>query len=155
MGAIIFRRIPTRVIILVTAVMLFGGLELAGLLIDSTDEAELDMFRNAPVILFLGVGIIVYILEAMLFTVIPIELSHKFTRTSWFGAMIGIILYGPLYHGSDGLLSILISSWIILVLNSSYIILRLQSRQVAIISTTGFKILFIFYAAFSIYSEVS
>ena len=139
-----------------TAILLFGGLELFNLLVDSKNasdfEAELDVLRSAPMILFIIVGIIVYIVEAMLFTVIPIELSGKFTHFPWVGATLGIVLYGPLYHGSNGVFSVLISSWIALVLNSSYLILRQRLRKVAILSTMGLKIIFILYAAFSIYS---
>src|SRR5690554_6922365 len=149
-----FQRIPTWVVVLMTAILIFGGLELAELLIDSTDEAELYVLQNAPMILFLGVGVLVYIFEAMLFTVIPIELTNKFLRSPWLGAFLGIVFYGPVYHWSNGAFSVFITIWIVLVLNSSYIILRQRSRRVAICSTIGLKIIFILYAALSIYSDV-
>ncbi|GAA4357078.1 hypothetical protein [Kangiella marina] len=144
-------KIPTYIVILSTAILLFGGLAIFSLFSEAADENTLQEISEAPLALFLGVGIPIYILEALCFTVITIELSAKFARSTWLGAILGILAYGVLYHWSNGAFSILISSWIVLVLNSSYIILRKRSRKIGIASTIAHKLAFFFFAVYSIY----
>lgn len=152
------QKIPTWIVILSTAILLFGGLAIFSLLFSGLSEADdttLKEVSEAPIGLFLGVGIPVYILESMIFTVVLVELGAKFAKSPMLGAALGIIGYGVIYHWSNGIFSILITSWIALVLNSSYILLRQRSRKIAILSTIGHKLLFLFYAAYTIYAGVN
>ncbi|MGY0653056.1 hypothetical protein ACW7GZ_14595 [Luteimonas sp. A537] len=147
-------RLPTWVVIVITAIFLFGGLEVAALLFElPTDEPALTDpdLAEAPLSLFLGVGILVYIFEALFWTVLFVELGAKYAKSPLLGAILGLLGYGVVFHWSGGFFSVLVSSWIALVLNSSYVLLRQRSRTVAILSTVALKVIFILSVAFAIY----
>ncbi|WP_043957309.1 hypothetical protein [Lysobacter sp. A03] len=142
---------PTWIVITLTAILLFGGLEIAELFSPDTDELRISELSAAPPELFLGVGIPVVILEALFWTVCFVELGAKYARSALLGAALGVLGYGVLFHWSEGLVSILASSWIALVLNGSYVLLLQRSRTVAILSTVALKIVFLLSVAFTIY----
>lgn len=135
---------------LMTTILLFGGLELADLLLPA--PAPLDAgLADVPIGLFLAVAIPVGILEGLFWTVACIELSARWLRSAAVGALLGIVGYGAVFHWSGGALSILVSTWIVLVLNVGYLRLRSQSRRAAVISTLAQKVLFMLYAAHGLY----
>ena len=146
-------RIPTWSIILVTTILFFGGLQLAKIFEPAVDENELEILLGKPILLFLSIGIPVVILEALFWTVGFIELGAKFLRSPLLGASAGILGYGVLFHWSEGVFSVLLTSWIALVLNTSYVFLRQSSRKTAIYSTLAHKVAFIVYAAFIIHTS--
>jgi hypothetical protein len=139
-------------IVSTTTALLFGGLQVATLFEPTLDENELSKLRT-PLALFLGVGIPVVVLEALLWTVAFVELSAKLAKSPVIGAILGVLAYGVVFHWAGGMFSVLVSTWIALVLNGSYVLLRQRSRPVAIVSTVAHKIAFILYAAFSIYTH--
>ena len=145
-------RFPTWIVISITAVLLFGGLQIAAAFGPVVDEVELKTLTETPLGLFLGVGIPVVIFEALFWTVAFVELGAKFAKSPLIGAIGGLIGYGVVFHWSGGVFSVLVSSWIALILNSSYVLLRRRSRMVAILSTMAHKVAFIIYAAFSMYA---
>ena len=145
------QKFPTWTIIAITAALLFGGLEIADLLAPPGDESQLKRLSETPPTLFLGVGIPVVILEALFWTVLFVELAAKYIRLPLLGATLGIFGYGVAFHWSGGVFSILVSSWIALILNGSYVLLRQRSRLIAITSTVAHKVAFILLAALGIY----
>jgi hypothetical protein len=147
-------RLPTWAIILITTVLLFGGLEVASFLKPTetnTDIEKLGVLGQVSMVQFLCIGILVEILEALFWTVGFVELGSKLAKSPLLGAVLGVIAYSVVFHWSGGIVSILISGWIVLVLNASYLILRQRSRPVAIFSTVAQKIAFITLAAVSVY----
>jgi hypothetical protein len=100
--------------------------------------------------LVLAVGVTVVFLEALLWTVAMVELADRFTGSPVLGAIVGVLGYGLALHWSSGTFSVLVSSWVVLVLNSSYVLLRRSSRGVAIASTIAQKLAFLLYAAVGI-----
>ena len=148
-------KLPTWVVILITSVLLFGGLEIASFIKPTQTVADIEKLKilgQISVVQFLGIGILVEILEALFWTVTFVEFAAKLAKTPQLGAVLGIIAYGVIFHWSGGISSILISGWIILVLNVSYVELRKRSHLVAVLSTVAQKIAFIMLAAVSIYS---
>ncbi|QOY63651.1 hypothetical protein INQ40_05355 [Lysobacter sp. H21R4] len=142
---------PTWIVISLTAILLFGGLEIADLFASDADELRINELSEAPPELFLGVGIPTMILEALFWTVSFVELGAKYARSALLGAALGVLGYGVVFHWSGGLVSILASSWIALVLNGSYVLLLQRSRTVAILSTVSLKVAFLLSVAFTIY----
>lgn len=136
--------------VLMTTLLLFGGLELADLLLLSPPPVDAGL-SDVPIGLFLAVAIPVGILEGLFWTVGCIELAARWLRSASVGAVIGIVGYGAVFHWSGGALAILVSTWIVLVLNVGYLLLRSRSRRTAVISTLAHKVLFMLYAAHGIY----
>jgi hypothetical protein len=147
-------RLPTWAIIVITSVLLFGGLEAASFLKPTQTNADIEklrVFGQVSIVQFLCVGILVEILEALFWTVAFVELGAKLAKSPLLGAVLGVIAYSILFHWSGGISAILISGWIVLVLNASYVVLRQRSQLVAIFSTVAQKIAFITLGAISIY----
>ena len=66
-----------------------------------------------------------------MFTFIFIE-GAAFTRLSVrFGALVGVLAYSVLYHWSKGPSGIVISGWVIVVINCMYLAMRAHSVKVA------------------------
>lgn len=141
-------------IVLMTTILLFGGLELADLLLLSPPPVDAGL-SDVPMGLFLAVAIPVGILEGLFWTVGCIELTARWLRSASIGAVAGIVGYGAIFHWSGGALSILVSTWIVLVLNVGYLLLRSRSRRAAVISTLAHKVLFMLYAAHGLYIAAS
>jgi hypothetical protein len=145
-------RLPAWIVISATALLLFGGLEVADLFAPESDATKVKELAEAPLSLFLGVGVLVVILEALFWTVCFVEFGAKYLRSPLLGAALGVLGYGVVFHWPGGLVPIVASSWIALVLNSSYVLLRQRSRALAVVSTVTLKVAFILSVAFSIYA---
>ncbi|WP_337243630.1 hypothetical protein [Luteimonas sp. gir] len=144
-------KIPTWLIICLTALTLTGGLaSISTLEPDQIKHASIEI-GGAPLWLFLVVGVSVYVLEAFVWTVAFTEFGARFFKHAAVGALLGVVAYGPIFHGPEGWFSILVSSWICFVLNMSYMIIRKRSRRTAILSTVAHKLVFILYAAWEIF----
>lgn len=100
--------------------------------------------------IFLSFGIPVVILEALVWTIAPIELSARFAKSTLIGAALGLLGFVA-FHWRGGLEAMMGSGWVVLVLNTSYLVLRPRSRRVAIWSTVGQKLAFILVVSFAIY----
>jgi hypothetical protein len=147
-------KLPTWAIILITTVLLFGGLEVASFLVTAQNDADIEKLRILSHISrfrFLFIGILVVTLEALFWTVAFVELGGKLVKSPLFGAALGIFAYSVVHHWSGGAKAILVSGWIVMVLNVSYVVLRQRSRPLAILSTVAQKIAFIAFAAISIF----
>ena len=79
---------------------------------------------SLPVIATLG--FVVLTGEAIVFTILPTELSARFLRNGLWGLVAGIIAYSPVLHASNGVAGIVFSAWIILVIGVVY---YLQHRK--------------------------
>lgn len=145
------RRAPTWAVIGCTALALFGASELLALIEPPEFSEVANDIADAPIALFLGVGIIVYVFEALLWTVAFTEAGARLFKSARLGAFLGVLAYGVVFHWSGGWFSILASSWIGMVLNLSYLILRERSRKIAILSTIAHKVAFILYATWTLY----
>src|SRR5689334_17951993 len=135
-------RLSTWKVVFLTTLLLFGGIWVLGLALPDGDNAKLRALAHAPVALLIGVGVSVYILEGMVWTVGAIELGARFAHSPPLGAAFGVIGYGCLSHWSGGSSSVIAASWIALVLNCSYLELRQRSKRVAFLSTVGHKLAF-------------
>lgn len=143
------QRMPTWAIVAATAIALYGGLAIVGHLVPDAHAHK--PFTLPPLSRVFTIGIPAYVLEALVFTVVPIELATRYLHKPLFGAAAGVLGYGVLYHWSHGLPGIVLASWIALVLNTSYLVLRDRSVNTAIIATLGQKIGFLLLAVLAIY----
>jgi len=147
-------RVPTWVVILITSALLFGGLEVSSFLVQTQTDLDIERLRVAhqvSVVQFLSLGIFIETLEALFWTVAFIELGAKLAKSPLFGAVLGVVGYSVVFHWSGGINAILVTGWIVLVLNASYLVLRERSRLMAVFSTVAQKIAFITLAAVSLY----
>lgn len=138
-------------IIIATTIVLFVGLLIAGHLVPDAHAHEQSLLKLPSPIRLMVIGIPVYVAEALVFVVAPIEAAAKFLRMPLLGAVVGILGYGVLYHWSHGLSGIVLASWIALVLCASYLVLRVRSKKTAILSTVWQKLVFLLFASLSVY----
>ena len=146
-------RLPTWAIILITTLLLFGGLAVASYLLPTHTAGEIEKLKELGHISrgqFLAVGILVVILEALFWTVAFVELGAKFAKSPLLGAALGVFSYSVVHHWSGGFKAIVMSGWIVLVLNASYVVLRQRSRLVAVLSTVAHKLAFLTVAVIAI-----
>lgn len=144
-------KFPTWTIIITTTVVLFGGLIIAAHLVPDANIHKPSLLTLPSPLRFFAIGVPIYVIEALFFTVVPIELAAKFVRMPLIGAAAGVLGYGVLYHWSHGLSGIILASWIAVVLNASYLLLRTRSKKTATLSTVGQKLAFLLFAALSVY----
>ena len=141
------QRLPTWAIVIATTVVLYGGLMIAAHLVPDAHIHKLPLLKSPTPLRLFAIGIPVYVMEALVFTVGAIEAAARFVCMPALGAAAGILGYGVVYHWSHGLSGIILASWIALVLNASYLLLRERSKQTAILSTVGQKLAFLLFAA--------
>jgi len=146
------QRFPTWTIIVATTVALYGGLLIAAHLVPDAHNHTFSPLKLPTPFRLFAIGIPVYVLEALVFTVGAIEAAAKFIRMPILGAAVGVLGYGVIYHWSHGLSGIILASWIALVLNASYVVLRERSRKTAILSTVGQKLAFLLLAALVLFT---
>lgn len=143
------QNVPTWAIVAATTIALYGGLAIAGHLVPDAHAHKLSTLP--PLARVFTVGVPAYVLEALVFSVAPIELATRFLHKPLVGAAVGVVGYGVVYHWPHGLAGIVLASWIALVLNSSYVVLRQRSISTAVIATLGQKLGFLLLAVLSIY----
>ena len=145
------RTFPTWTIVIATTVALLGGLAVLSEIVPDAHAKRVSLPALPSPLMFFAIGVPAYVAEALLFTVVPIELASRFLRIPPLGAAVGVLGYGVAYHWSHGISGIVLASWIALVLNTSYLVLRARSKRTAIASTLGHKIAFLMLAAFGVY----
>lgn len=106
---------------------------------------------SLPVIATLG--FVVLTGEAIVFTILPTELSARFLRNGLWGLVAGTIAYSPVLHASNGVAGIVFSAWIILVIGVVYYLQRISSVLVACTQAIGLKWVFWVSALSMIASE--
>ena len=144
------RKIPTAAIFLVAAALLVGGLLVLPFGNDTGSSVDTSAKIAQHPWLFAGVGLVVEVGEALVWTVAFIESFAWALRAPWLGAIAGIAAYSVGFHWNRGLVGILASGWIVLVLNVTYLILRERSKKTAVLCTIGLKWCFLAYAAVDI-----
>lgn len=121
-----------------SAALLFGGAALLESLFPGPDD-PLDQLKAVNPHFLALLGYVVLSGEALVFTVAPIEIARRFWRSSPGGAALGILLYGPVLHGSKGLEGVLISTWIALVIAAAYVLQRQTSVKLAVFQALSLK----------------
>jgi hypothetical protein len=144
-------RFPTWAIIVLTTVVLYGGLIIAAHLVPDAHAHNLPLLKLPSLFRIFAIGVPVYVAEALFFSVGCIELAEKVLRMPVLGAAVGVVGYGVIYHWHHGISGIILASWIATVLNASYIILRARSIKIAILSTVGQKLTFLVLAVLALY----
>lgn len=130
----------------VSGVMLFilgncvmlGGLLLIQPLVPD-DGSALTAFEGVEPAMIAAIGYLVLACEAVIFTILPAELSQRFWRRPAIGLWVGAIAYSPLFHASNGLWGIILSAWIVSVIAVVYSIQRRSSAIAAALQAIGMK----------------
>lgn len=99
------------------------------------------------------IGFAVLAGEAIVFTVLPAELSARFAQTGLWGLILGGVAYSPVFHASNGVTGVIISAWIVLVIGVVYYRQRTSSVLVACAQSIGLKWAFWLSALSAIASE--
>jgi hypothetical protein len=146
------QKFSTWKVVCLTTFLLFGGIWALALVLPDGDNSKLQALAHAPIALFIGVGIAVYVLEGLVWTVGAIELGARLARSPRLGAAVGVGGYGFLSHWAGGSSSVIAATWIALVLNCSYLVLRQRCKRVAIVSTVGHKLAYFLMAAYVVYT---
>ena len=62
------------------------------------------------------------------------------------GALVGVVVYGAVYHSSGDVRTVLAATWVACVINTSYLILRTRSRIRALLWAAGPRWTFVGFA---------
>jgi hypothetical protein len=119
-------------------VVLFGGLALLEPIVPG-DPGDLGAIQNVSLAVVAVLGFVVLAGEAIVFTVVPVELSARFLRNGLWGLVAGAVAYSPVLHGSNGVAGVVFSAWIVLVIGSVYSFQRTSSVIVACAQAVGLK----------------
>jgi hypothetical protein len=119
-------------------IALFGGLLLLETVIpgDAGDLGEIEG-PSLAVIAMLGFAVVAG--EAIVFTILPTELSARFLRHGLWGLIAGAVAYSPVFHASNGTAGVIVSAWIALVIGAVYYLQRASSVLVACAQAVGLK----------------
>lgn len=120
------------------AVALFGGLALIEPLVPG-DPGNFSVLQDASLGVIAMLGFAVLAGEAVIFTILPAELSARFLRNDLWGLIAGAVVYSPIFHASNGVAGVVFSAWIVLVIGAVYYIQRPSSRIVACAQAIGLK----------------
>lgn len=134
------------------ALLLFAGLWALEPLTADGPAGE-DLFRGANFGAVVLIGYAVALGEALVFTVVPAEITRRFLRKAWIGLLVGAILYSPVMHWTNGLGGVAVSAWIAAVVGGAWLWLRGTSFRSALAQAIGLKWLFWTYAAASLSSD--
>lgn len=77
--------------------------------------------------------------EAIVFTILPTELSARFLRNGLWGLIVGAVVYSPMLHASNGFAGVVFSAWIVLVIGAVYYLQRISSVLIACAQAIGLK----------------
>ena len=133
------------------ALLLLGGILLLGMASPGAAPDNDDLTHTPAVLAAVGFGVMV--LEAVVFTVLPIEATRRLWRRPALGAIMGAAAYGPLIHWDNGWLGLATSIWIIAVVSGAYLIERPSSLARAICQALGLKLLFWVFALSALLSD--
>ena len=115
--------------------------------VDAVGDRTIDAaMKSAPIWLLILAGLVIPILEAIFWTFCFIEGAAAMARRPQWGAFVGVIAYGTVYHSSGDIRTILAASWVALVANISYLILRTRSRSLALSWVIGLRWAFVGFA---------
>ncbi|WP_292070153.1 hypothetical protein [Brevundimonas sp. UBA7534] len=135
----------------IAALLLLGGIILLGMVSPGAAPDIDDLTQTPAVLAVVGFGVMV--LEAVVFTILPIEATRRLWRRPGLGAAIGAATYGPIIHWDNGWLGLSTSIWIIAVVSGAYLIERPSSLARAICQAVGLKLLFWVFALSALLSD--
>ena len=120
---------------LLAVIALFGGLLILALLLPADPAPLLDptllALQSAPLPWLLVVATFAPVIEAFVFSFLFIEGAARTRLGIHVGALIGAFVYSVPYHWSKGLSGIIVSGWLIIVINSMYLAMRAHSARIA------------------------
>jgi hypothetical protein len=133
---------------------MFGGLAVISTVAgpDVFHDPKIEILRSTPVWLLGIVGLLVPILEALVWTVAFVEGFAYAFRAPLLGAACGVLAYSALFHWSGGILAIVTSAWIGAVATYAYYLMRNRSRLAAFANTVALRWSFLAFAYFQIHS---
>ena len=115
-------------------------------------DPKVEILRSAPAWLLGIAGVVVPVLEVLVWTVAFVEGFARVFRTPLLGAACGVLAYSVLFHWSGGILAIVASAWVGCVLNCAYYLMRNRSRLAAIVNTVALRWSFLAFAYVQIHS---
>ncbi|WEK38927.1 MAG: hypothetical protein P0Y50_10235 [Candidatus Brevundimonas colombiensis] len=124
---------------------LIGGVVGFGFLWPGEGETPDAMRRLGPFSLA-ALGLLVTGLEAVIFTVVPIELTRRLLKNSWIGVAVGGGGYVVGVHWDNGWLGLATSGWIWSVVTTAYLLDRPASFFRACLQAIGLKWVFWIFA---------
>lgn len=133
-------------------VALFGGLMLLEPIVPG-DPGDFGGMEGASLPVIAILGFVVLAGEAVVFTILPTELSARFLRNGLWGLVAGAVAYAPVLHASNGVAGVVFSAWIVLVIGAVYYLQRVSSVFVACTQAIGLKWAFWISALSMIASE--
>jgi hypothetical protein len=146
---------PTRrslAIFSVGALALIGGVVGLGLLSPGEGATPYAMKRLGPAVLAV-LGFLVTGLEAVVFTVVPIELTRHYLKKPLVGVGIGGLGYVVGMHWDNGWLGLATSGWIWSIVTTAYLMDRQTSLLRACLQAVGLKWVFWLFAFSSLVSS--
>ncbi len=136
--------VRSMLVFALAALLLLSGIVLLGAASPGA-APDVDTLTQAPAVLA-AIGFALMTLEAVVFTILPIEATRRLWRRPVLGAVIGAAAYGPLIHWDNGWLGLATSIWIVAVVSGAYLIERPSSLARAICQAVGLKLLFWIFA---------
>lgn len=131
--------------------LLVGGIVLLGLAFPGTAPDVDDLVQEPRVLAVIGLALMG--LEAVAFTVLPIEIARRVFRRPLAGGLVGCFAYGPLIHWDNGWAGLLTSIWIVTIVSTAYLIERPFSLSRAVCQAVGLKVLFWAFALAALLSD--
>lgn len=131
--------------------LLLGGIVLLGLAVPGPAPDVDDLVQEPHLLAVIGLALMG--LEAVFFTVLPIEIARRVFRRPLAGGLVGGFAYGPLIHWDNGWTGLLTSIWIVTVVSTAYLLERPFSLSGAVCQAIGLKALFWVFALAALLSE--
>lgn len=138
-------------IFLVSSLALIIGVVGLGLLSPGDGLAPEAIQRPSPFVLA-TLGALVTGLEAVIFTIVPIEAARRALNNAWIGVGIGGLGYIVIMHWDNGWLGLATSGWIWSVVTIAYLLDRPISFLRASLQAIGLKWVFWSFAFSSLVS---
>lgn len=102
-------------------------------------SGNFDEMEGASLAVIATLGFAVLAGEAVVFTILPTELSARFLQNGLWGLIAGAVFYSPVFHASNGIEGVVFSAWIVLVIGAVYYLQRISSVPMACAQAIGLK----------------
>lgn len=133
-------------------VALFGGLMLLEVVVPGDPEG-FGGIQGASLPVLALIGFVILAAEAIVFVILPTELSVRCLGNGLWGLIAGAVAYSPVFHASNGIAGVVVSAWIALVIGAVHYLQRTSSVLIACAQAIGLKWAFWIGALSQIASE--
>lgn len=107
------------------------------------------VLKAAPAWLLVAVGTVVPALEALVWCTAFVEGAQVIAKRPAWGALLGAVAYGVVYHHGYDTRTILEATWVAAVINFSHLRVRTRSRTRALMWAVALRWVFVSFAMLS------